>query len=144
MPAPWHDSPVTAWGTGPFDNDDAADFAASLDDLEPEQRADAIREALAEAAGQTDYLERDAGGAAVAAAALVAAQQPDGDPVDSAYGPKQTVPELPEELRPVAVQALTRVLADDSELHELWSDSPDGEAWFSMIAQLTEVLVSSP
>jgi Domain of unknown function (DUF4259) len=132
-----------AWGTGPFDNDDAADFAASLDDLEPEDRPGAIREALAEAAEETDYLERDAGGAAVAAAALVAAQHPDGDPVDSAYGPKQAIPELPDELRPVAVQALTRVLADDSELNELWNDSPDGEAWFTMVALLTEVLTAT-
>lgn len=135
---------MTAWGTGPFDNDDAADFAASLDDLEPDDRTKAIWEALEEAAEETDYLERDAGGAAIAAAALVAAQQPDGDPVDSAYGPKQSIPELPEELRPVAVQALTRVLADDSELHELWADSPDGEAWFTMVAQLAEVLAASP
>jgi hypothetical protein len=132
-----------AWGTGPFDNDDAADFAATLDDLEPEDKPEAIREALTEAANETDYLERDAGGAAVAAAALVAAQQPDGDQVDSVYGPKQTIPDLPEDLRPIAIQALTRVLADDSELNELWSDSPDGEAWFTMITQLTEVLTAT-
>jgi hypothetical protein len=129
-----------AWGTGPFDNDDAAVFASSLDDLEPEDRPDAIREALADAADETDYLELDAGGAAIAAAALVAAQHPDGEPVDAAYGPKQTVPELPDGLRAVAIQALTRVIADDSELNELWADSPDGEAWFGMVAQLTEVL----
>jgi hypothetical protein len=131
-----------AWGTGPFDNDDAVDFAASLDDLEPEDRPNAIREALAEAAAETDYLERDAGGAAVAAAALVAAQYPDGEPIDSVYGPKQSIPDLPEELKPIAVQALTRVLADDSELNELWADSPDGEAWFTMVAQLAEVLTA--
>jgi hypothetical protein len=131
-----------AWGTGPFDNDDAVDFAASLDDLEPEDRPNAIREALAEAAAETDYLERDAGGAAVAAAALVAAQYPDGEPIDSVYGPKQSIPDLPEELKSIAVQALTRVLADDSELNELWADSPDGEAWFTMVAQLAEVLTA--
>jgi hypothetical protein len=131
-----------AWGTGPFDNDDAADFAASLDDLEPEDRTNAIREALTEAAGETDYLERDTGAAAVAAAAVVAAQYPDGDPIDSTHGPKQSIPDLSEELRPIAVQALTRVLADDSELNELWSESPDGEAWFAMVAQLAEVLTA--
>jgi hypothetical protein len=131
---------VTAWGTGPFDNDEAVGFAAALDDLDPEDRAAAIRDALTEAAEAIDFLDRDTGGAAVAAAALVAAQQPDGDPVDSAYGPKQTVPELPAELCSLAVQALTRVLADDSELNELWSDSPDGDIWFTAIAQLAEVL----
>jgi hypothetical protein len=34
-------------------------------------------------------------------------------------------------------------LADDSELNELWNDSPDGEAWFTMVAQLTEVLTAA-
>ncbi|HEX3647312.1 MAG TPA: DUF4259 domain-containing protein [Pseudonocardiaceae bacterium] len=134
---------MTAWGTGPFDNDEAVDFAAALDDLEPEQRPAAIRDALADAAEETDYLDRDAGGAAVAAAALVAARQPDGEPVDSAYGPKQAIPELSEELCVLAVQALTRVLAYDSELNELWSDAPDGDAWFTMIAQLAEVLATT-
>lgn len=132
-----------AWGTGPFDNDDAADFAATLDDLEPEDKPAAIREALLEAAEETDYLERDAGGAAVAAAALVAAQQPDGDTIDAISGPKQSIPDLPEDLRALAVQALTRVLADDSELNELWTDSPDGDDWFTMIAQLTEILTAT-
>lgn len=134
---------MTAWGTGPFDNDEAVDFAATLDDLDPDDRPAAIRDALAEAAEQTDYLDREAGGAAVAAAALIAAQQPDGEPVDSTYGPKQAIPELPEELCQLAVQALTRVLADDSELNELWSESPDGDAWFTMIAQLAEVLTTT-
>lgn len=62
-----------AWDTGPFDNDDAADFAASLDDLEPEDRACAIRCLLTRVAGEAGYLERDTGGAAVAMAVLVAA-----------------------------------------------------------------------
>ncbi|HVV19487.1 MAG TPA: DUF4259 domain-containing protein [Pseudonocardiaceae bacterium] len=132
-----------AWGTGPFDNDDAADLAGSLDDLEPEDKPAAIREALLEAAEETDYLERDAGGAAVAAAALVAAQQPDGDTIDTISGPKQSIPDLPEDLRALAVQALTRVLAEDSELNELWTDSPDGDEWFTMIAQLMEILTAT-
>ena len=132
-----------AWGTGPFDNDDAADFAASLDDLDPADKPEAIREALAEAAEEDDYLERDAGGAAVAAAALVAAQQPDGDQIDSVYGPKQGIPDLPEDFRQLAITALTRVVANDSELNELWTDSPDGETWFAMVTQLTEVLTAT-
>jgi uncharacterized protein DUF4259 len=134
---------VTAWGTGPFDNDEAVDFAAALDDLDPEDRPTAIREALTEAVEAGDYVDRDTGGAAVAAAALVAAQQPDGEPVDSAYGPKQAIPELPDDLRALAVQALTRVLADDSELTELWSESPDADAWFTTVCQLAEILATN-
>ena len=125
------------WGTGPFDNDDAADFAASLDHLEPEYRSCLIREALTSAVRQTDYLERDAGGAAVAAAALVAAQLGEDVPIDCIHGPKQTIPELPDDLRPIAARALDRVLAECSELNELWMDSPDGEAWLHMVSRLT-------
>jgi hypothetical protein len=132
-----------AWGIGPFDNDDAAGFAASLDDLEPEDKADAIRTVLAGAARETDYLARDAGGAAVAAAALVAAQQADGEPVDWVYGPKQAIPQLPRDLPPIALQALSRVLTEKSELIESWHDSPHRDAWFSMIGRLTNVLTAS-
>jgi hypothetical protein len=84
-----------AWGTGPFDNDDAADFATSLDHLQPELRIGAIRDALTDAAEQTGYLDRDVGGAAVAAAALVAAQGDKGLPIDCIHGPKQLIPEAP-------------------------------------------------
>jgi hypothetical protein len=129
-----------AWGTGPFDNDDAADFAASLDHLEPEFRVGAIRTVLAEAAEQSGYLDRDVGGAAVAAAALVAAQRDGHIPIDCIHGPKQTIPELPDDLRHIAVHALTRVLAECSELNELWIDSPDAEAWLHMVSTLTSAL----
>jgi Domain of unknown function (DUF4259) len=133
-----------AWGTGPFDNDDAADFATSLDHLQPDHRVGAIRDALTEALEQTDYLDRDVGGAAVAAAALVAAQGGNGLPIDCIHGPKQLIPELSTDLRPIAALALARVLGECSELNELWIDSPDGEAWLHMVAQLTEALSSAP
>jgi hypothetical protein len=133
-----------AWGTGPFDNDDAADFATSLDHLQPDLRVGAIRDALADAAAQTGYLDRDVGGAAVAAAALVAAQSDKGLPIDCIHGPKQLIPELPGDLRPIAVHALARVLGENSELNELWIDSPDGEAWLHMVAQLTDTLSNAP
>jgi hypothetical protein len=133
-----------AWGTGPFDNDDAADFATSLDHLQPKQRVGAIRDALTEAGEQTGYLDRDVGGAAVAAAALLAAQGDNGLPIDCIHGPKQLIPELPDDLRPIAVLALARVLGENSELNELWVDSPHAEAWLHMVAQLTEALSTAP
>lgn len=130
-----------AWGTGPFDNDDAADFAASLDHLEPHYRVGAIRAVLTQAAEQTGYLDRDAGGAAVAAAALLASQRGDDIPIDCIHGPKQTIPELPDDLREIAVHALNRVLGECSELNELWLDSPDGGAWLHMVSNLTTALL---
>jgi hypothetical protein len=59
------------WGTGPFDNDDAADFCGDLDHLDAPGRIKAIHGALEEAAQETGYLEADLGSIAVAAAALV-------------------------------------------------------------------------
>src|SRR3979490_726956 len=112
-----------AWGTGPFDNDEAADFAGGLDDLGGAARADAVREALTRAAEQAEFLDADDAAVAVAAAALVAAQCPGGDEVDSVHGPRESLPQLPDDVRSLAAVALDRVLADDSELKELWEEA---------------------
>lgn len=131
-----------AWGMGPFDNDMAADFAADLDELSESDRVVAIQEALTEAAGATDYLDADAGSIAVAAAALVAAQCPNGESVDSVYGPKESIPPLSDDLQTLAGEALTRVLADDSELAELWDESDDTAAWTELINRLGKILAA--
>jgi hypothetical protein len=130
-----------AWGTGPFDNDGAADFAGGLDDLSEDKRADAVREALTRAVEEADYLDGDDAAVAVAAAALVAAQCPGGDEVDSVYGPKESLPQLPDDLRSLAAVALDRVLADDSELKDLWEEAGDEDQWHEDIARLHQVLV---
>uniref|UniRef100_UPI004040143C DUF4259 domain-containing protein n=1 Tax=Streptomyces sp. DSM 41033 TaxID=3448655 RepID=UPI004040143C len=84
-----------AWDIGHFDNDTAADFGGRVDDAEPEKKADVLRAVLTAAAetAPLDYL--DEGEEAVAAAALVAAQCPGGEPVTTAYGPKDPIPPLP-------------------------------------------------
>ncbi len=81
-----------AWDIGHFDNDTAADFGGRVDDAEPEKKADVLRAVLTAAADTApeDYL--DEGEEAVAAAALVAAQCPGGEPITTAYGPKDPVP----------------------------------------------------
>ncbi|MDI2130528.1 DUF4259 domain-containing protein [Yinghuangia seranimata] len=68
------------WGTGPFDNDTAADFAATLDEARPEERASIVRGVLTRTVTANGYpAEADE---AIAAAALIAAQCPGGQPVD--------------------------------------------------------------
>ena len=62
------------WGTGPFDNDTAADFAGDLDDAPPGEREALVRGVLARTVRATGYL--DEAQEAVAAAALIAAQCP--------------------------------------------------------------------
>ncbi|MFB6889960.1 DUF4259 domain-containing protein [Kitasatospora sp. NPDC056327] len=134
------------WDTGHFDNDTAADFSGSLDEAAPAERAGLIRSTLAGAAatGAEDYLDCDEAVTAVAAAALVAAQCPGGEPVTTAYGPQEALPAFPADLRPLAVSALDRVVAEESELAELWDETEEGPAWRRGIEELRAVLASGP
>ncbi|WP_405853343.1 DUF4259 domain-containing protein [Streptomyces sp. NBC_00090] len=131
------------WDIGPFDSDTAADFSYRVDDAPAEKRAEVLRAAFREVtATGDDYLDSDLAVEAIASAALVAAQCPGGEPVTTAYGPKEPLPELPVELRPMAVAALDRVLGQDSELLELWEES-DGEEWKAGIRKLRAVLAGA-
>lgn len=58
-----------AWGTGSFENDDAADWVAGLDAISPEE----LTRILIAAADDPEYLEGPAASVAVAAAEVVAA-----------------------------------------------------------------------
>ncbi|WP_329623766.1 DUF4259 domain-containing protein [Streptomyces sp. NBC_01255] len=131
------------WDIGPFDSDTAADFSYSVDEAPAEKKAEVLREAFREVtATGDDYLDSDLAVEAIASAALVAAQCPGGDPVTTAYGPKEPLPELPAELRPLAVAALDRILTPESELLELWEES-DGEEWKAGIRKLRAVLAGA-
>ncbi|WP_053643845.1 DUF4259 domain-containing protein [Streptomyces sp. XY431] len=133
------------WDIGHFDNDTAADFCGSLDEAAAGEREGLVRRALALAAdtGAEEYLDFDEAVEAVASAALVAAQCPGGEPVTTAYGPDQPLPVLPADLRPLAVAALDRVVAEESELAELWDETEDGPAWRRAVQELRAVLAPS-
>ncbi|MEV0190157.1 DUF4259 domain-containing protein [Kitasatospora purpeofusca] len=130
------------WDIGHFDNDTAADFCAGLDEAAAGDREGVVRRVLTLAAdtGAEQYLDFDEAAEAVAAAALVASQCPDGAPVTSAYGPDQPLPVLPADLRPLAVAALDRAVAEESELAELWDETEDGPAWRRAVQELRDVL----
>lgn len=100
------------WGTGPFDNDEAADFAGDLDDAPPGEREALVRGVLTRTVGATGFL--DEAERAVAATALIAAHCPGGRPVETVYGPEQPLPVFPEDLRELAARALDRVLAGEA------------------------------
>ena len=130
-----------AWGTGAFDNDDAAEWAYELEesaDLTP------ARQALSATMDNDVYLERPEGACAVAAASVVAASF-DGH-----------LKGLPEEVADwvdahpdiasrgdarLAVDALERVMSEESELRGLWRDAPEGPAWAQEIDKLRQRLV---
>ncbi|CAM3456196.1 DUF4259 domain-containing protein [Kibdelosporangium persicum] len=116
-----------AWDTGAFDNDDAADFAGDLNDADPADRAGLIREALEAAADNEDYLEVTEANAAIAAAAIVASQQPGGPEVDSVYGPEFLTDgqgiELPDDFVELSLRAIARILSEESEWREQWEEA---------------------
>ncbi|WP_427920020.1 DUF4259 domain-containing protein [Streptomyces sp. cg40] len=126
------------WDVGPFDNDTAADWCGGFDDAAPDARRGLVRNTLARAAEATDYLDADVGDNAIAAAALVAAQCPGGEPAHPHYGPKQPAPDLTG-LRTLALRALDRVLTEPSELLELWAESDDAP-WHTTINGLRSTL----
>ena len=126
------------WDTGPFGNDTAADFCDGLDDAAVEERAGMIRGVLLRAVGSGEYLEAPEAEEAVAAAALVAAQCPGGDPPDPVYGPELPLPDLAA-LRDLAVEALDRVLAEGSESGDLWDES-NGGRWRAAVGRIRDVL----
>ncbi|MFH8500527.1 DUF4259 domain-containing protein [Streptomyces coeruleorubidus] len=45
-----------------------------------------------------------------------------------------------DDLRPLAVEALDRVVAEKSELAELWDETPSGPQWRQSISRLRAVL----
>lgn len=62
--------------------------------------------------------------------------------MDSAYAPDEPVPPLAPELRELAVRALDRVVADASELLELWADVGEGEKWSAGVRSLRAALAA--
>ncbi|MGW7443020.1 DUF4259 domain-containing protein [Kitasatospora sp. NPDC054795] len=135
------------WGIGPFDNDTAADFADALDEAAEREREAVVRTALIRTVpprGRPEYLEYREGTEAVAAAALVAAQCPGDAPVDTSYRPDQALPVFATGLRSLAVEALHRVVAEASELAELWDEAPGGTKWRQAVRRLRAVLAPDP
>jgi hypothetical protein len=121
-----------AWSIDAFGNDDAADWAQELEEAED---LSLIEEAIDAVLGVgTDYLE--APEAAVAVAAIEVLARLGGSPGEtSAYSEaadewvarQQAKPGT--ELIDKAQAAIARILADDSELSELWQESEDHDAW---------------
>ena len=128
------------WDIGHFDNDAAADFSGSLDDAAESERENIIRTTLIRTIETDEYLDSYDACKVLASAALIAAQCPGGTPVTTAYAPDNPLPVFSEDLRGLAVRALDRVVAADSELPELWDDTEHGPQWRQSVADLRAVL----
>ena len=129
---------MSAWSSGPFDNDDAVDL---MIELEEAPSWDTVREAFADVLVNPDYVELPDGARAYAAAALltVAIGKSDVSAQDyhmtlDAMGPP------PEDLGDLAKAALKRISTGDSEIRELYLDSGNYALWTQTVAAIESAL----
>jgi len=134
-----------AWGVEPFDNDDAADWAAEFDGVDAALGVEVLRRALNV---QDSYVESNDGSAAVAAAQVVAWLVEPLTMVESSYCEaavswvRRHAPAADPVLVADARRALGRVRGSDSELAELWADADD-DAWRETLDRIDTVLTSA-
>ncbi len=134
------------WDLGPFDNDTAADWCATFDEADEVTRIEMIEEALTAAADETEYLDSDYACEAIAAAAVVASQLPGGPAIDSAYAPDfitggGTV-DIPPHVPALALRALDRIVADDSEWRDLVDEADKLDEAVAVLAPIRESLAA--
>lgn len=129
-----------AWGVGIFENDDAMDWAVDFERAPSQQT---LREAFEAVVGVEDYLERDPGSYALAAAEVLAAAR--GRPCRDLPPPLRdwaaanqgvATPDLIAQ----AQGAIDRVMiVESSEVAELWAETAkdaDAAAWQANVDDL--------
>jgi hypothetical protein len=131
------------WGIGSFENDDAADF---MIDLLDSGDLSLVREVLDNVLTSTEYVEAPDATLAIVAAEIVAAAR--GRPTPAATQEEGLAdwlarirPTIDADLAAQARDALTRILADNSELRELWEETDDLHDWQAVVAELRGHLV---
>lgn len=123
-----------AWGTGSFENDDAADWVGELGTLTPE----GLTKILMQAADDPAYLEAPAASAAVVAGEVVAALNgaaAEGAPAAISDWAKKHPQALTPELKALAIRTLERVRRN-SELKDLWMEADGLNDWIAAIRDL--------
>jgi len=124
---------MAGWGTGSFENDDAAGWLAKLGAIEPED----LTQIFVQAADNPGYLEAPAASVVVAAAEVIAALN--GSPaaglptaiVNWTMNRQASTPEL----TALALRALERV-RKNSELKDLWLEADGLNDWIAAIQDL--------
>jgi ABC-type taurine transport system substrate-binding protein len=125
---------VGAWGTGSFENDDAADWVGKLGTITP----DDLTKVLVRAADDPAYLEAPAASAAVAAGEVVAALNgsvAEGAPAAIADWAKKHPKAFTPELKALAMRTLDRV-RKNSELKDLWMEADGLNDWIGAMQEL--------
>ncbi len=127
-----------AWGTGIYDNDDAADWAHGLDG----GGLDLVRAAL-QATRAESHLEASEGAAALAAADVIARlKSGGGEQSPYAESAMNWVDQHEDDdawlaLLPAARAAVTAIQSESSELRQLWAEDDTALAdWLVVVAEL--------
>ncbi|MFV2023152.1 DUF4259 domain-containing protein [Micromonospora sp. LOL_028] len=137
---------MATWQFGPFDNDEAVEWCATLEDADPDRRAELTREALVKVASPADVGTAEDAARAIAAAAVVL-QALTGKPVStSAYGPRflagrEQIQASPE-LRDLAARALDAALAPGSAWRLQWHDDVEEEEAIATVEELRHALLA--
>lgn len=140
---------MAAWGSGPLENDDAADYA---DGIIEDRDLTGLERTLDKALGVgMEYLEAPDGAETLAAGEIVArllgrpgAETPRLEQLDKRMRLDDWVrnaklvpaPQLVNK----AQRAVERVMTEPSELMELWIDSDDFDSWQSAVKDLSRRL----
>ena len=121
-----------AWGKGALENDDACDYADMIADGKDLSGLERTLDTAIQAG--EDYLEVSDGAEALAAGEIVArllgrpgALTPRTAKIDEWMSGLKQAPGAP--LVDKAVQAVTRVMTEPSELMEIWIDSDNFDDW---------------
>lgn len=134
---------VGTWGTGPFDNDAAGDWANAFDAVAPEARTSFLVDTFDKSHGN-GYLDNDDCQTIIAAAAKLAASMAGGPPIDGEYGPT-TLTGAPgvtvtDDLRNAAAAALRAVASPQTEWTQLWAQSEEeADAHWSVTQLITDL-----
>jgi hypothetical protein len=135
-----------AWSHDPFDNDTASDWADVLMDSQDLSHIEATLDRVLDAG--SSYLEAPEAEEAVAAVAVLGRLLGRGTPAEhgpdgleawiSGIGVRPSAPLLDK-----ARRVITRVLAEDSELAELWDDSDAAADWRASMAALQAAVTTA-
>jgi len=116
-----------AWGPGIFEDDAACDFMYEVEESDDPK---ALFRTSFESAITADYLEYDETHAVTVSAAYIdhilhgTPYDMEGDvQYDNFMAKHRSLPLA--DLKPMAVQALQRILGQDSEMNELWSENEE-------------------
>jgi len=128
-----------AWGHGTFDNDTACDFGAAIADGGGVMLVEEALDRVLASVGK--YLEVSDGEEGLAAAEIVARVKGSRG-VETAYTEsidtwiKRARHSVSADVIEKAKRAIARILADNSELVEVWAESNEFDAWKGSVEAL--------